>query len=70
MRAILPNDATRASIGNRMAEEPKPTLEQVKASVRDALRKLTGGPGSNVGVEPPKEKNKPLKGPKPEAAED
>ncbi|WP_187275517.1 hypothetical protein [Methylobacterium sp. WL6] len=53
-----------------MAEEPNPTLEQVKASVRDALRKLTGDPGPNVEVEPPKEKSKPLKSPKPEAADE
>ena len=53
-----------------MAEEPKPTLEQVKASVRDALRKLTGDPGPDPEVEPPKEKNKAVKGPKPKPADD
>ncbi|MCJ2035562.1 hypothetical protein [Methylobacterium sp. J-068] len=41
-----------------MADEPKPTdkpepiLEQVRASVRDALEKLTGDPGREPGITP------------------
>ncbi|MCJ2007673.1 hypothetical protein [Methylobacterium sp. J-092] len=51
-----------------MAKEPKQTLEQVKASVRDALRKLTGDPGPDAGLEPLEEKNKAAKDPRPKLA--
>ena len=35
-----------------MAKGPKRTLEQVRASVRDALAKLTGDPGPEPGIDP------------------
>ncbi|MCJ2087231.1 hypothetical protein MKK88_14735 [Methylobacterium sp. E-005] len=49
-----------------MADEPKPTdkpeptLEQVRASVRDALEKLTGNPGPETEITPstPREKRR------------
>jgi hypothetical protein len=53
-----------------MAEEPKPTLEQVKASVRDALRKLTGDPGPAPEIKALKTRKKPSTGPNPKTVRD
>ncbi|QEE41615.1 MULTISPECIES: hypothetical protein [unclassified Methylobacterium] len=52
----------------KRTDELKPTLEQVRASVRDALEKLTGDPGPEPGITPsnPRGKRRPELKPEPD----